>query len=133
MKALTLWQPWSYAIARLGKRIENRTWMPPVSAIGTRIAIHAGKRLDQEAVGALGERFQMPASFTHGAVESVGTLLGWTGSISEDHPQLYWFDGPYCWVFGDVVALPSPIACRGAQGLWTLSEGVESAVRGQLQ
>jgi len=47
MKAITLWPEWAFAIARLDKRIENRTWEPPRSLIGTgeQIAIHAGKSI----------------------------------------------------------------------------------------
>ena len=42
MKAITLWPEWAYAVAWLGKRIENRDWPPPRSLIGERVAIHAG-------------------------------------------------------------------------------------------
>lgn len=42
MKALTLWPEWAFAIAHLGKDVENRTWTPPKALIGQRIAIHAG-------------------------------------------------------------------------------------------
>lgn len=51
MKALTLWRPWPYAIFHLpphvAKRVENRSWKPPVTLIGHRIAIHAGKTWDE--------------------------------------------------------------------------------------
>lgn len=43
MKALTLKQPWAWAVAHAGKDVENRTWKPPASVIGHRIAIHAGR------------------------------------------------------------------------------------------
>lgn len=43
MKAITIWPEWCWAILRLGKNIENRTWKPPRSvAVGDQIAIHAG-------------------------------------------------------------------------------------------
>jgi hypothetical protein len=43
MKAITLHPEWAWAICRLGKNVENRTWKPPQSfAIGSRVAIHAG-------------------------------------------------------------------------------------------
>ena len=50
MKALTVIQPWAWAIAHAGKRVENRTWGPPRDVIGQRIAIHAGRRLDDRAI-----------------------------------------------------------------------------------
>ena len=42
MKALTLWPEWAWAIRRLGKDVENRSWAPPGYLVGRRLAIHAG-------------------------------------------------------------------------------------------
>jgi hypothetical protein len=42
MKAITLHQPWASLIARGIKHIETRSWEPPRSLYGQRIAIHAG-------------------------------------------------------------------------------------------
>ena len=43
MKAISLWQPWASLIACEAKRIETRSWKPPQSLIGERIAIHAAQ------------------------------------------------------------------------------------------
>ena len=43
MKAITIWPEWVWAIFFLDKRVENRSWRPPDSLIGQRIALHAGK------------------------------------------------------------------------------------------
>ena len=53
MKALTLIQPWAFAIEHLGKPVENRTWPPPRTLIGQRFCIHAGKSIDDDALGGL--------------------------------------------------------------------------------
>ena len=45
MKALTLHQPWASLIAHGVKSIETRSWAPPQSLVGQRIAIHAGKNV----------------------------------------------------------------------------------------
>lgn len=42
--ALTEQQPWGWAIAHAGKRVENRTWAPPRAVIGKTIAVHGGRR-----------------------------------------------------------------------------------------
>ena len=42
MRAITLHQPWASLIAVGAKTIETRSWKPPQSAIGERLAIHAG-------------------------------------------------------------------------------------------
>jgi hypothetical protein len=45
MKALSILQPWAFAIIHLGKDIENRTW---VTGFRGRFLIHAGKGFDAE-------------------------------------------------------------------------------------
>ena len=45
MKALTLHQPWATLIAAGVKTMETRSWGPPESLIGHRIALHAGKQI----------------------------------------------------------------------------------------
>jgi hypothetical protein len=49
MKALTIWQPWASLIAIGAKPYEFRSWYPPASVIGRRIAIHAGARKVNQA------------------------------------------------------------------------------------
>jgi hypothetical protein len=44
IKAVTVWQPWATLIAIDAKPYEFRSWKPPQSLIGQRIAIHAGAR-----------------------------------------------------------------------------------------
>lgn len=43
MLTLTLKHPWPWAIAHLGKDVENRVWLPPESAVGQKILVHGGK------------------------------------------------------------------------------------------
>lgn len=45
MKTLTMFPEWAFAIAHLGKRVENRGWRPPLSLVGQRLAIHAGAHI----------------------------------------------------------------------------------------
>lgn len=58
MRALTVLQPWAWAIAHAGKLVENRTWRPPSYELCKTIAIHAGKRLDVESLNAFRETFR---------------------------------------------------------------------------
>jgi hypothetical protein len=44
IKALTIWQPWATLIMIGAKPYEFRSWEPPKSLIGERLAIHAGAR-----------------------------------------------------------------------------------------
>lgn len=147
MKAITLIQPWSYAVAHLGKPVENRTWCPPRQVVGQRIAIHAGKKLDEDAcvtvaLRLMGQPQDLPDTFVHGAVEAVATLAGFV-VVENGHARAFgradvrlmnsaWWVGPVGWHLTDVVALPKPVPCRGAQGLWTLTDDVEADVREQM-
>lgn len=136
MRALTLYQPWSWSICRGPKRIENRKWRPPISAIHTWIAIHAGKRYDT------GDAFELirelaippsPSAAVRGAIEGVAFLADVITDINElPEDQQRWFCGPIGWVLGDVFALPEPVPCRGSLGLWRVPDDVEDAVRAQL-
>lgn len=137
MKALTLIQPWAWAVAHARKNIENRTWPPPKGIIGQRIAIHAGKKLDKAVVAHWG-RFaglipvDVPTEFVAGAVVAVATVGG-TFYDRREVPANPWFSGPIGWHLACVKALQTPIPCRGAQGLWTLPLEVELEIRRQLE
>lgn len=136
MKALTLHAPWAHAVAWLGKDIENRSWRPPASVIGTRIAIHAGlsfPRADWMRVVTIADGLS-PASrglFTPIAIgvaltPKARSALVATAIIGEpvttsDSP---WWIGPIGWPLIDVRRLDKPIPCKGRLGLWTLPEGV---------
>lgn len=146
MKALTLHQPWAWAIAHAGKPVENRTWKPPRGVIGQRIAIHAGKRLDKAAVSDIEDLLmgENPGAFVQGAVVATARLDGyvhqgpggrslWGVSVERACEALEsrWFVGPFGWVLEEVVALAEPVPARGAQGLWTLPADVAAAVERQ--
>lgn len=150
MKALTLWQPWATCVAHHSKLVENRTWEPPASVIGQRIAIHAGKRFEREAYEdlveldglALPPRAEIPA----GAVIATARVAGWVRSewlVNRcEHPfdfsglteeqarsalRSTWWIGPVGWVLDHVIAI-GPVPCSGAQGLWSLPPDIERIV-----
>lgn len=148
MKALTLRCPWAYAITHLGKRVENRTWRPPPALQGQRIAIHAGKAPPVRANGTFDaghehwcEVQESLAWMTHKGlalmpvtarelVEAASAVVA-VATLAEvvTQSQSPWFVGPFGWVLADVRALPAPIPCRGAQGLWDLPPDVLAQVQ----
>lgn len=143
MRALTLHQPWAWAIAHADKRIENRTWYPPSELLGREIAIHAGKRFDEAGAAwmtsGMGsgceDRLPVPevADTVFGAVVAVARLYAATERRpDESDPRRRWWAGPVGWLLQDVVALPTPVPCRGAQGLWILPADVEAEVLRQI-
>jgi hypothetical protein len=152
MLALSLWRPWPWAIFHLpprdAKSVENRSWAPPKALVGTRFAIHAGQRFDDESAERIAEMYQRgplkenPLAVATGIIGTV-TLWGWvhsTESIFPDNRDLLdhggrltreqalrvirspWFAGPYGWVLAERQLLRTPVECRGMQKLWRVPD-----------
>lgn len=104
------------------KTVENRSWAPPRTPL--RIAVHAGRTVDREAVAALTRgRFELPDYLlTEGLV---GTVL-----ITGAHQATACPDGAGCqqwgvltgwhWTLADPRPLTTPVPARGLQKLWRL-------------
>lgn len=137
MRALTLHGCWAYAVASLGKDIENRSWEIPQKHLGTTIGIHAGSNSGREDAdwlrGELGSR--APLQWPKSAIVALATLAGCVtddgqhiGKLTREQAARArasgWYSGPYGWVLTDVRALAEPIACKGALGLWTIPDDV---------
>jgi hypothetical protein len=140
MKALTLHAEWLPAILRAGsdprwKSVENRTWKPPASIIGERIALHAGcSRPDKDRVrrvlasvgqgigtyGACEEYAKTLETLTTGAIVGVATVAGWLDN-SSGAPRF--FDGSEVdgMPIAPVAENPSPWWFRGQYG-WLLAD-----------
>jgi hypothetical protein len=134
VRVLSLSQPWLWSIDTYvsppggvePKRIENRSWPCPAAVIGERIALHAARSWDDDAISffvKLG--IEHPARrelYDKGKITSVATVTDVidcteTGHRSPPPGQEYWLFGPFGWVLVDVRRLPAPIPWRGAQGL----------------
>jgi hypothetical protein len=129
MMALTLWQPWAWAISDFSKRIENRPWVPPDWRRGQMIAIHAGATFDEAGAERIELDFGIviPRDLPLKAIVAVARYQGFI-SWSDDP----WFGGPYGWLLENVIKLDRPVMCRGHQGLWGLPSDIERAVLAQL-
>jgi hypothetical protein len=127
MRAVTVRQPWAWAIAHGFKDIENRSWAPRLDP-GEVIAVHAGAATpsfeDVERVKKLvGRRGQVPDAFDCGCVVAVARYQGVVAAS-----RSRWFSGPLGWVLGGARALREPVDCKGQLGLWRLPSPVESRV-----
>ena len=125
MKAITIWQPWAWAIAHAGKDVENRTWMPPKSSIGEQIAIHAGKRFDDDAVEFI--QSIVPGGFYDdvpecaedcitGAIIAIVTLAGVRPWGEGPARFSRWYGGPIGWLLSDKIVLPQPFFVLAPRG-----------------
>ena len=121
MKALTIRQPWAWAIGESGKRIENRTWAPSYRGP---LLIHAGKgcttaELD-DAIRWMRSRGLPTPSLLDYATMPRGAVVAQCELVDvvreSDDP---WFMGPVGWVLENVRKVP-PLHVRGAQGLFEI-------------
>ena len=98
MKALSVQQPWAWAIIHAGKDIENRTWKTRQRGI---IAIHASGKVQREAILPRRSTKPQPDDFLCGAIIGVVERVA---VVTRHRSQ--WFQGP-C---GFVLANPRPLA-----------------------
>lgn len=154
MRALTVRQPWAWAIAHGGKRVENRSqlwryrgpfavhaaahWSPggEVSPL-----VHAAAVAARDA-GVIASTIDVVRGWgvPYRAVVAVAELLDvhpdagccepwgehtWVGDGDEVHTVVHL-------VLGDVRALTVPVPVGGALGLWTLPPDVEAAVMREI-
>jgi len=121
IRALTIRQPWAWAICSDRKKVENRT---RATHYRGPLLIHAGQRIDYDA--------QMPGGL---AMPPMGMVLGAVIAIAEltdchfeSRSWRYGGSDACCgawseldawhWTLANVRKLAEPIPCRGQQGLW---------------
>jgi hypothetical protein len=124
MKALTIRQPWTWAIIYADKNIENRSWNTTVS--GT-IAIHAGLNRDRDAKLPRGIKFPSEEELVRGSIIGVADIID-----AVDHHRSKWFIGPFGFVLANPRALLRPIPCKGMLSFWEVPTSVFRSIRKQL-
>lgn len=136
MRALTINQPWAWAILRAGKTVENRTW---ATAYRGPLLIHAGASRKwyaewtpaewRAAFGRTVPALPAWANLDKSAVLGVADLVDCVPADRRKHDP--WADGPFCFVLANVRPLRA-VPARGALGLWTPGPDLAAAVRAQL-
>lgn len=129
MKALTIRQPWPWAIFTQGKDIENRDW--PTRFRG-RIAVHTAKGMTSAEYGdALQFICQARGHFVIPDLEELsrGAIIGTVEIVDcVTKSESPWFMGEYGFVLRNPVLLPEPIPCKGALGFWDVPQELLSKV-----
>ena len=117
--ALSVRQPWAWALVDGRKDVENRTWMPSYTG---RLWIHASRKpVDEADLAWLRETLphvSIPTAFPVGALVGYVTLV----ECKIDSPSIWYRPGHYAWIVRDAVALREPVAMRGRQGIWAIDE-----------
>lgn len=118
MKALSIQQPWAWAILHAGKDIENRTW--PTDYRGP-LLIHASKRYDHNAANFIiprldwGMRAHLPDGgipgpklLPCGGIMGMVQIVGCAGVSRKSYTphSSPWFEGPYGFVLRYPQELP---------------------------
>lgn len=122
MRALSVQQPWAWAIIHGGKIIENR---PRRTHIRETIAIHASAQPRREW------RFP-PRSLKPPPSDEwvLGAIIGFADLIGcvEEH-RSKWFEGPFGYVLANPRPLRTPIPCKGALGFWKVPSQIARRCR----
>jgi hypothetical protein len=137
MRALTICQPWAWAISHGPKRFENRTWSTEYRGS---LLIHAGKSKKWLGPGIceLQEDFNTdpPADLVYSAIVAIADLVSClppdAAVYHNPHLDGRFASGPICWTVHNVRPL-TPIPCAGLMGLWTPSSEIVDAVNDQLR
>lgn len=123
-RALSVRQPWAYAIMHLGKPVENRGWR---TSFRGRIALHASAHTGQQEYGEAREAiFDITAALIPPYEQmGLGAIVG-TVEISDCVSEMAspWFFGLYGFVLKDAVPFKTPIPVKGALGFWEVPEGM---------
>lgn len=132
MHAITLHQPWATLIERGYKTIETRTHQRFKRLLFERIAIHAGKKFDEEGAEWLAEhgaacgvmdysRTQLGVVVCTATVFDAGWLSNHTASLNFIESQaMTECRGKFGLWLNDVIRC-EPFAATGRQGIWRLT------------
>jgi hypothetical protein len=130
MKALSIKQPWVYAILQEDKDIENRSWQ---SSFRGWLAVHASAQPDRYGRFPRGHRLPDLDRLDYSAICGVARVVDIV-TVSRSK----WFYRPrdgstnFGWVLADATPLKHPIPCKGALGLWTLTSKQIREIQRQL-
>lgn len=140
VKALSIRQPWIWAITHLDKRVENRSW-------GTRyrgpVLLHASQWWrQQQVIDSIHEmyrwlrtdeqlRFADNPPFLEDLKAARGCLVARAEIVDVIPPggrpppdQDCWYQGEYGLLLDRVILLPKPILCPGKLGLFEVSPSI---------
>jgi hypothetical protein len=156
MLAQSFLQPWLWLLLKGFKDVENRDQPPWAKALGQRIALHASRGWDDDAVGFAEELCgpavaEQTAAAVRGAIVGTAVLAGAVlveatddtmdtlravRTVGELTPaqvdqvlRSKWTFGKWGLVYVDRRELVDPVPCRGALGYWQVPEDLVERIR----
>jgi hypothetical protein len=126
MKAITIKQPWAWAIAHGNKDIENRGTNLRCVPLGGIIAIHAGKEWDSEAPQQIANITDEEFAYTDDKFDrGVIALARFGGNVEESDGLVSpYFTGPIGWVLNERKPMAKRLPINGKQGPWELDNAL---------
>jgi tetratricopeptide (TPR) repeat protein len=130
MRAISIHQPYAWAIACGFKRVENRSWTTNYRGpVAVQASVNKERLLELHE--ALGNSFD-GSLFTTGAVVAVVDLV----DVQPLNPSLEsdpWAEGPFCWILSNARMLQTPVKVKGKTSLFKLSLAETAKVAEQLE
>jgi hypothetical protein len=114
--ALSIRQPWAWAIVAGHKDVENRTW---TTRYRGPLLIHASTKVDRAGIDIIrSRRVVLPDELT------VGALIGYANlaDVVTSSRSRWALDGHYHFLLTDPVMFKTPVACAGRLGLFQPKE-----------
>lgn len=138
-RALTIRQPWAFAIECGIKTVENRTWpVPGTWAFCGPLLVHAGRGFDRMALmhpqvreeleARSWPEWDLPSGAVVAVAEEVACHLAGPGCCDSSFAQA----DCWHWVLSGVVPLEAPVPATGRLGLWRPDPELVAAVAEQL-
>lgn len=115
MKAITIHQPWVWAIFNENKDIENRTWK---TSYRGPLLIHAG--LSAKSLDVKMPTRRTPKNLEFGAIVGLVDLV----DCIKDSSSKWAMENHFHWVLKNPIVFDSPIKAKGQQLLWVPSEDI---------
>jgi hypothetical protein len=119
LPAISIKQPWAYAILHFGKDVENRTWDLPRKFLGKTVLVHAGKRFDDDGYSHLVlQGYSLPPFSVFNTGGIVGMLT--FSSHRTPAPRSPWAEpGLHWWPIASAMWLKY-FACKGSLGFFNV-------------
>lgn len=131
MRALSLTQPWASLVAMGAKQVETRSWS---TTFRGGLVIHAAKGFppwakDLCATAPFSQFVPDASALPLGAIVAVcyvASVEQTELTVVDEQERAFgdYAPGRWAWRLSRIRALPEPIPCRGALGLWTVPDDV---------
>lgn len=129
LKAVTIRQPWAWAVVYAGKDVENRRWQ---TGYRGPLLIHAAKEVDPTGAARLLWTMPDPEAFgqPRAAFETRGAIIGlaYLTEILTDSSSRWAEQRCYHWRLESPTPVEPPVPCQGHLGLWSPPDAAVAAV-----